>query len=167
MGELAALEAIARLDDFFDVQLEDIAPAKLALGALAPPQKNAEPPAAFLQRELDFFSDLVVVGDRFLRFAGERHPDRRHVDKDHHGTGRQRAARLRHAVVAPGGVEHGLECRAGGLLVEQRHAVGVANDAGQFVVVVLLLAFGQRLVGAFGFAVRPDPALYRKPSRLR
>ncbi len=35
LGQLAALEAIAGLDDFFDVEIEDIAPAELALGVLA------------------------------------------------------------------------------------------------------------------------------------
>src|SRR5688572_32056825 len=61
LGQLAALQAIACLDDFFDVELEDIAPAKLALGALAPPQEYPEPAPAFLQRELYFLSDFVIV----------------------------------------------------------------------------------------------------------
>src|SRR5207302_321004 len=52
-----------------------VAPAELALGPLAPPQEYAEPAPAFLQRELDLLADLVVVGDRFLGLAGERHPD--------------------------------------------------------------------------------------------
>ena len=117
-SELAAFETVARFDDFFDIQLEDIAPAKLVLGVLAPPQKNTEPPAAFLESELDFFSDLVVVRDRLLRLAGERHPNRRHVDKDHHRPGGQGASGLRHPVVAPSGIEHGFERRAGRLLIE-------------------------------------------------
>src|SRR5262249_22635749 len=53
--------------------------------------------------------------------------------------------RLRHAVVAPGRVEHRLEDRAGGLLIKKRHAVRVADDARQLVVVtVRLLALGER-----------------------
>ena len=36
LGELAALQTIAGFDDFFDVKFENIAPAKLALGALPP-----------------------------------------------------------------------------------------------------------------------------------
>ena len=67
--------------------------------------------------------------------------------------------RLGHAVVPPGGVEHGLERRAGRLLVEQRHAVGVADDAGQLVVVVSVFAFGERrpraLSGVPARLVRP------------
>src|SRR5262249_52681155 len=50
-----------------------------------------------------------------------------------------------HAVVAPGGVEHRLEDRAGGLLIEERHAVRVADDARELVpVAVGLLTLGQR-----------------------
>src|SRR5207302_7787131 len=131
LGQLAALQTGAGLDDLFDVELEDVAPAELALGPLAPTQEHAEPAPAFLQRELDFLADLVVVGDRLLGLAGERHPDRGHVDEHRHRAGRERAPRLRHAIVPPGGLEHSLEGRAGRLLVEQRYAVGVANDAGQ------------------------------------
>src|SRR5262249_50875681 len=61
LGELAALEAGAGLDHFLDVELEDVAPAELALGPLAPAKEHAEPPSAFLQRELDLLADLVVV----------------------------------------------------------------------------------------------------------
>src|SRR6266542_1291574 len=148
-GQLATLEAIACLDDFFDVEFEDIAPAKLALGSLASSQKNSKPPPTLLQREFDFLADLVVIRDRFLGLAGEWHPDRSHVDENHHGTGWQSAPGLRNTVVAPRGVEHGLERRAGRLLIEQRHAVGVANNSGQLVVVVLLLTFSERYLWIF------------------
>src|SRR2546421_1512528 len=144
LRELAALQPRARLDDLFDVELENIAPAELALGPLALSQEYAEPAPAFLQREPDLLADLVVIGDCLFRLAGERYPDRGHVDEHHHGPGRERPARLRDAVVLPGGLEHGLEGRARRLLVKQGNAVGVANHAGQLVVVVLLLAFGQR-----------------------
>jgi hypothetical protein len=144
LGELAALEAAAGLHDLLDVELEDIAPAELALGPLAAAQEHAEPAAALLQRQLDLLADLVVVGDGFLGLAGEGHPHRGHVDEDHHGPRRERAARLGHAVVPPRGLEHGLEGRAGRLLVEQRDAVGVADDAGQLAVVVALLALRER-----------------------
>src|SRR5439155_8838706 len=108
--------------------------------ALPPPEKRAQPPAALVQREGDLLADLVVVGDGFLRLAGERYPDRRHVDEDHHRAGGERAARLRDAVVAPGRVEDRLEDRAGGLRIEQRHAIRVADDARDLAVGVLLLA---------------------------
>src|ERR1041385_2144636 len=78
LRELAALQPRARLDDLFDVELEDIAPAELALGPLPLPQEHAEPPPAFLQRQPDLLANLVVIGDRFLGFARERHPDRGH-----------------------------------------------------------------------------------------
>src|SRR6202158_257167 len=68
----AALEPRAGLDDLLDVEIEDVAPAELALGPLAPPQEHPEPPPALLQRELDLLPDLVVVCDRFLGRAGER-----------------------------------------------------------------------------------------------
>ena len=90
-GQLGALQPGAGLDDLLDVQLEDVAPAELALGTLAPAQEHAEPAPALLQRELDLFPDLVVVGDRFLGLARERHPDRGHVDEDHHGPGGESA----------------------------------------------------------------------------
>src|SRR5439155_22907145 len=77
-GQLAALETVARRDDFLDVELEDVAPAELAVGALAPPEERAEPPAALAQRQRDLLANLVVLGDRFLGLAGERDPDRRH-----------------------------------------------------------------------------------------
>ncbi len=60
------------------------------------------------------------------------------------GPAGKRAAGLGHAVVAPGGLERGLEGRAGRLLVEQRDAIGVADDAGQLVVVLPILAFRER-----------------------
>src|SRR5262245_12333063 len=75
LGELAAFQARARLDDFFDVELEDVAPPELARGPLAPAQEDAEPAAAFLEREADFLPDLVVVGDRLFGFARKRNPD--------------------------------------------------------------------------------------------
>src|SRR4030095_8042022 len=129
--QLTTLEAIACLDNFFYIEFEDIASAKLALCSLASSQKNSKPPAALLQREFDFLADLVVIRDRFLGLAGERHPDRSHVDENHHGTGWQSAPGLRNTVVAPSGVEHGLERGAGRLLIEQWHGVGVKNNPGQ------------------------------------
>src|SRR6058998_3996774 len=143
--EPAALEPVARLDDLLDVEREDVASALLAVGALPPPEKCAEAAAALAQRQRDFFVDLVVLGDSFLGLAGERNPDRGHVDEDHHGPGRQGTPRLRHAVVAPRRVEHRLEDGAGGLLIEERHAVRVADDACELVLVsVRLLALGER-----------------------
>jgi hypothetical protein len=41
LGELAPLQPGAGVDDFFDVQLEDVAPAELTLGALASPRRAA------------------------------------------------------------------------------------------------------------------------------
>src|SRR2546425_12262367 len=66
------------------------------------------------------------------------------MDEDHHGARRERASGLRHAVVAPGGVEHRLVRHAGGLLIEERHAVGVADEAGELIVVLVRLALRQR-----------------------
>src|SRR6185503_3178372 len=103
LGQFAALEAIAGLHDLFDVELEDVAPAKFAFGALAPAQENAQPAPALLERELDFLSDLVVIGDGFLGLAGKRHPDRSHVNENDHRSRRERASGLSHAVVAPAG----------------------------------------------------------------
>src|SRR5262245_40006976 len=143
-GQAAALEAVARFDDLLDVELEDVAPTVLAVGALAPPEKGPEPAAAFAEREGDLLADLVVLGDRLFRLARERNPDRGHVDEDDHGTGRDRASGLRHSVIAPGGVEHGLVAHTGGLLIEQRHAVRVADHAGELVVVLLRLPLRQR-----------------------
>src|SRR4029077_2549174 len=140
----AALEPRAGLDDLLDVEVEDVAPAELALGPLAPPQEHAEPPPTLLQGELDLLPDLVVVGDRFLGLAGERDPHRGHVDEHHHGPGGQGAAGLGDAVVLPRGLDRGLERRARRLLVEERHPVGVPDHARQLVVVVALLALRER-----------------------
>src|SRR5207249_4087271 len=70
-GQLSTLEPIARLDDFLDVELEDITPAELALGMLPSSQKDSKTPPALLQGELDFLADLVVIGDCFLGLAGK------------------------------------------------------------------------------------------------
>src|SRR6266404_4675067 len=140
----AALEPRAGLDDLLDVEVEDVAPAELALGPLAPAQEHAEPPPTLLQGELDLLPDLVVVGDRFLGLAGERDPHRGHVDEHHHGPGGQGAAGLGDAVVLPRGLDRGLEGRARRLLVEERHPVGVPDHARQLVVVVALLALRER-----------------------
>src|SRR5574341_1476262 len=111
LGQLAALQAATRLHDFLDVELEDIAPAELALSVLPPSQKGSHPPPALLQGELDLLADLVVIGDRFLGLTSKRDPDRGHVDEDHQGAGWKSAPGLGNAVIAPGGVEHGLERR--------------------------------------------------------
>src|SRR5467141_792293 len=112
LRELTALQPRTRLDDLFDVELENITPAELALGPLALSQEYAgsaysrrilalgplalsqeyaEPAPAFLQRQPDLFPDLVVIGDRLFRLAGERHPDRGHVDEHHHRPRRERS----------------------------------------------------------------------------
>src|SRR5206468_11613107 len=124
LGQLAAFPPRARLDDLFDVELEDITPAELALGPLALSQKYAEPAPAFLQRQPDLLPDLVVIGDRLFRLAGERYPGRGHVDEHHHGPRRERPARLHDAIISPGGLEDRLEGRARRLLIEQGNAVG-------------------------------------------
>src|SRR5262249_4698783 len=89
---LSALHAIAGLHDLLDVELEDVPPPELALRPAPPPQEHAEPAAAFTQRERDLLADLVVVGDRLLGLARERHPHRGHVDEDHHRALGERAA---------------------------------------------------------------------------
>src|SRR5437899_12974625 len=65
------------------------------------------------------------------------------MDENHHGASRQGAFGLRYAVGAPGGLQHRFIDRAGRLLMQERHAVGVADDAGELTVVVLLLPFRQ------------------------
>src|ERR671915_2201008 len=74
------------------------------------------------------------------------------MNEDYHGTGWQSASRLRNAVVPPRGIEHGLERRAGGLLIEERHAVSVTNHTGQFVIVIPLLPFGEQNPRLFEFS---------------
>src|SRR5262245_24643204 len=143
--ELAALQAVAGLRDLLDVQLEDVAPPKLALRPPATPDEHAEPAAALTQRERDLLADLVVVGDRLLGFARERHPHRGHVHEDHHRSLGQRAARLADAIVLPLGVQRRLVRRARRLLVEERHAVRIADHAGQLGLALLALALGERL----------------------
>ena len=76
------------------------------------------------------------------------------MNEDHHRTGGQRASRLRNAVVTPGGIEHGLEGRAGGLLIQERHPVGVTDHTRQLIIVVLLLPFSECNSRLFGFLER-------------
>ena len=85
-GQLPTLEVVARIHDFLDVEFKDIAPTKLALGPFPPSEKGPKPPTAFLQGELDFLSDLIVIGDRFFGFACKRNPDRGHMNENHQGT---------------------------------------------------------------------------------
>src|SRR2546427_13132496 len=143
-GQSATLEAVTRLDDLLDIELEDVASTELAVGPVASPEKGSQPSAAFAQRQGDLFADLVVIGDRFLGFAGKRNPDRGHMGEDHHRARRECALGLRHSVVAPGGVEHRLVDHAGGLLIEERHAVGVADEAGGLMVGLPRLSFPHR-----------------------
>src|SRR6185436_11809280 len=96
--KLAALQAVAGLRDLLDVQLEDVAPPELTLRPPATSDEYAEPATAFTQRERDLLVDLVVVGDGFLGLAREGNPHRGHVHEDHHGSLRQRPARLAHTV---------------------------------------------------------------------
>src|SRR4029453_6415777 len=142
--QLPALQTVARLDDLLDVQLEDVPSAILAVRPLAPANERPQASAALAQGQGDLFADLVVVGDRFLGLARERDPDRGHMDEDHHGAGGSRPPRPRDPVVAPRGFQHRPVARAGRLLVEQRDAVGVADDARQLVIALLLLALGKR-----------------------
>src|SRR5262245_4932852 len=151
--ELAALQTVAGLRDLLDVELEDVAPSELALRPPATPEEHAEPAAALTQRERDLLADLVVVGNRLLGLARERHPHGRHVHEDHHRSLRQRAARLADTVVLPLGVERRLVGRASGLLVEERHPVRVADHAGQLGLALVALALGERL----GFLLRLRP----------
>ena len=88
------------------------------------------------------------------------------MDENHHGTGWQSASGLGNTVVTPSGVERGLERCAGRLLIEKRHAVGVANDAGQFVVVILLLAFSERQLRMFRLVRRLFRSLAVGQTRL-
>src|SRR5437588_277662 len=143
-GHVACRDAVTCVKYFLDGEFEDVAAMVLALRPLASFKEGAQPAAAFAEGQRDLLRGLIVVGDRFLGFAGEGHPDRGHMDENHHGAGRERAFGLRHSVGAPGGVEHRLVDRAGGLLMEERHAVGVADDAGELAVVLLLLPFGLR-----------------------
>ena len=55
------------------------------------------------------------------------------MDHDDEGADGGGASGLAHAVVLPAGLGDGLEGRAGGLLVEEGHAVGEADDAGGLV----------------------------------
>src|SRR5262249_3128851 len=59
----ATLEAITRLDDLLDVELEDVPPAELAVGPFATPEKRPQTSAALPQRQGDLLPDLVVIGD--------------------------------------------------------------------------------------------------------
>src|SRR5262249_48063301 len=142
--QAAALEAVAGLDDLFDVELEDVAPAELAVRALAPPPERAEAAAALAPGHIDLLLGLVVVPDRLFRLAGERYPHRGHVDEDDHGAGGKRAARLCDAVVAPGRIEYCAGDRARRGLIEQRHAVGVTDHTRELVVRIVRFAFGER-----------------------
>ncbi len=137
-----AFQPVAGLHHFFDVEVEDVAAAKLAGRPFAPSQKESETPAALAERQRDFLLDFVVVGDGFLGFACKRHPHRGHMHEDHHRAARQRAARLRNAVMFPGRAQHRLEGRTGGLLIEERHAVRVADDARKFRPFVVSFTFG-------------------------
>ena len=143
-GQFAALEAVTCVNNFLDVELEDIASTEFTLGLLSSMEKGPQPTTAFPQGQRDLFADLIIIGDGFLGFTGEGHPDRGHVDENHHGASRQGAFGLRYAVGAPGGLQHRFIDRAGRLLMQERHAVGIADDAGELTVVVLLLPFRQR-----------------------
>jgi hypothetical protein len=122
-------DVVDRLGDLPDVALEDVAALALAAHPLALAQVGAELAPALHERELHLLADLVVVGDRLLALAGERHPHRRHVDHDHERPHRQAAPRLLQAVVLPRGLGDGLEARARALLEEERDAVREADDA--------------------------------------
>ena len=113
------------------------------------PDVGGQLAAALLRGELDLLGDLRVVGDRLLRLAGERDPDRRDVDEQRHRPDRERPPGLREEVVAPVGLDDRLGHPAGPLLEEERHAVGEAEEL-------------DRLVGGPAAAVRePDLHLER------
>ncbi len=126
---VGAGEVVAGFGDFADVAFEDIAFLGVAFHAFASSDVLAELSAALFEGEGHFFADFVVVGDGFFGFAREGDPDACHVDHDDEGADGCAAAGLLEAVVFPAGFDDGFECAAGGLLVEQWDAVGVADDA--------------------------------------
>jgi hypothetical protein len=74
-GQFSALKKVTCIENFLDVKLIYIASAELTLGVLASSKKDSESTTTLLQSKLDLLSDLVVIGDRFFRFAGERDPN--------------------------------------------------------------------------------------------
>ena len=70
--------------DFAQVAQENAAPLAFLLHLLAAAEIHAELAADGLQAEAHFFLNFGIAGDRFFRFAGERHPDAGHVDHDGH-----------------------------------------------------------------------------------
>ena len=138
-GQPAALEAITRLDDFLDVELEDVAPARCSPCARSRRRRNAPSrrphsrSARVISLRISSYSAMASLDSLVNGTQTEAMWTKITI-----GPGRQRAARLGQAVVAPGGVEHRLEDRAGRLLVEQRHAVGEADDARELAIVLLV-----------------------------
>src|SRR5262249_62160476 len=74
LRDAPVLEPGGGFHDLLNVELEDVAPAELALGAFAAAEEDAEAAPALLKRELDLLPDLVVVGDGFLRLAAQPPP---------------------------------------------------------------------------------------------
>ena len=117
-----------RLRDVRDVHLDVVALLVLVGELLALAHVDAELAAALHEGEAQFVEDLGIPGDGFLRLGGERHPHRGDVHEHDHRSDGQRALRLLQAVVLPVGGDHRLGDGARGLLEQQRHAVGVADQ---------------------------------------
>ena len=114
--------------DFLEIAQEDFAAVALLLHSQPLADVHAQLAADGLQAEADFLLNLRIAGDRFLRFAGERHPHAGDVDHDADRPLGHAAARL-----AAGRSSASWCCvivcviAQAGLLELQRHAVGVAQ----------------------------------------
>ena len=100
-------------------------------GLMLAPNKGRQLTTTLLQGQFDFLDDLGVMGHRFFAFRGKGDPYRGHVHHDDQGRRGQGAGGLLQAIVPPGGRENRLVNGAGRLLIEQGHAVGIAEDTGQ------------------------------------
>ena len=83
---------------------EDISPLAFLLHPQAAAEIHAQLPPDGLQRQPQFLLNFRIRGDRFFRFAGERHPHAGHVNHHRDRRRRQAAARLAQAIGPPVGL---------------------------------------------------------------
>ena len=130
LGIIEIQNLLQRDADVGNVLFDVLALVEFALEALALADVHAQLAASLLQSPLDLRNDLVVGGDGLLGLGSEGHPDRGDVHHDGHGGYGHGSLGLGEAVGAPIGADDAFGDRATGLLVEQGHPVGKAQDAG-------------------------------------
>ena len=136
---------------FAQIAQEDVAALPLLLHLLPPADVHRQLAADGLQAQPQFLLNLRIRGDRFLRFAGERHPHAGHVDHDRHRPAGQLSRAIgsarRSASWCPSSI---CVIAQAPVLKLQRHAIGIPQHVHRLALFQVDAAHGLVQLGDLG-----------------